>query len=213
MNNIVPLFSVPLYVANLPQPSIEEYSYIQSIKYRRMAVNNGDISLDNYILENDIFSNLKNHILNRMNLYFHDVLSIKKDYEFYITNSWITKHHKGDFAQRHAHQNSLFSGTFYLDIPSDDESKFTLIGDKGRHLFPNTIKPNYKDYNIFNSESWSLTPKTGDLYIFPSCLEHETTKMTSESFRYCLAFNIFVKGKFEGPVTNDDAPIDTLILK
>ncbi len=57
-----------------------------------------------------------------------------------------------------------------------------------------TIKPEVKDWNIWNSESWWFSVKTGDIMLFPSSLIHMVENKEGTNTRISLAFNVFIKG-------------------
>jgi hypothetical protein len=57
-----------------------------------------------------------------------------------------------------------------------------------------TIKPEIKDWNLYNSETWWFTVKTGDIILFPSFLTHMVETKEEDNTRISLAFNVFIKG-------------------
>ena len=58
-----------------------------------------------------------------------------------------------------------------------------------------TIKPEIKNWNLYNSESWWFPVKTGDVIMFPSSLTHMVETKQGTNTRTSLAFNVFIKGK------------------
>ena len=56
------------------------------------------------------------------------------------------------------------------------------------------IKPEIKNFNFFNSESWWLPVKTGQIMLFPSSLSHSVSIKKGTNTRVSLAFNVFIKG-------------------
>jgi ectoine hydroxylase-related dioxygenase (phytanoyl-CoA dioxygenase family) len=62
--------------------------------------------------------------------------------------------------------------------------------------YPKTIDLDVVDYNIYNCQSWSITPKNNDIILFPSMLEHSSEPNRTDIPRYCIAFNVFVRGTF-----------------
>ena len=63
------------------------------------------------------------------------------------------------------------------------------------------------EYNIFNSTSWTLNVKTGDLILFPSQVSHEVNSKNGKNKRVSLAFNVFIKGKL-----GEENKANTLVL-
>jgi hypothetical protein len=49
-------------------------------------------------------------------------------------------------------------------------------------------------FNLYNCKSWSYTPKTNDICLFPSTVMHSADPNESDEERWCLAFNVFVRG-------------------
>ena len=59
----------------------------------------------------------------------------------------------------------------------------------------NQIKPEIKEYNIWNSETWWFPLQTGQLLMFPSSTVHQVYTKKGLNTRTSLAFNTFYKGK------------------
>ena len=57
-----------------------------------------------------------------------------------------------------------------------------------------TIKLEIKDWNMWNSESWWFSVKTGDVILFPSSLTHMVETKEGDNTRISLSFNVFIKG-------------------
>lgn len=209
---LLPLFATPIYMSKNESLAKEYYDKITSLDYYRMIAN-GWITEDTYILERPDLAPLKDYIISNVNNFLHNDLQVQDDLEFYITNSWVTIHDKDDFAPLHDHANSLFSGTFYIDIPEDDDSVFELLTNDPYRILPHTIQPTLKDHNLVNCNLWKIKPETGTLILFPSSIKHSTTKMTSDSRRYCIAFNIFIRGDISSLRGNDKNAINRLVLK
>jgi hypothetical protein len=51
-----------------------------------------------------------------------------------------------------------------------------------------TIKPGIKDWNLYNSETWWFTVKTGDIIMFPSSLTHMVENKEGTNTRVSLSF-------------------------
>ena len=70
-----------------------------------------------------------------------------------------------------------------------------------------TIKPEIKNFNIWNSETWWFSVKTGDIIMFPSSLNHMVETKQGDNTRISLAFNVFIKGTI-----GDNKQLTELIL-
>ena len=183
------IFPTPVYVSKLDRDlTKKELSFIDKSKldfYR----NEGNItSNDNYILNQKVFSKLKEDLDLRVQDYFNKVLSTTDAVTPYITQSWLNYTETKQFHHKHQHPNSLVSGVFYVNCHEElDKIKFFNEGYK-------TIKPEIKNWNLYNSESWWFTVKTGDIILFPSSLTHMVENKEGTNTRISLAFNVFIKG-------------------
>jgi uncharacterized protein (TIGR02466 family) len=183
------IFPTPVYMSKLDRDlTKKELSFIDKSKldfYR----NEGNItSNDNYILNQKVFSKLKEDLNLRVQDYFKKVLSTTDAVTPYITQSWLNYTETKQYHHKHQHPNSLVSGVFYVNCHEEfDKIKFFNDGYK-------TIKPEIKDWNLYNSETWWFTVKTGDIILFPSSLTHMVETKEGDNTRISLAFNVFIKG-------------------
>tara|TARA_B100000519_G_C13968970_1_gene308999 strand:- start:314 stop:517 length:204 start_codon:yes stop_codon:yes gene_type:complete len=49
--------------------------------------------------------------------------------------------------------------------------------------------------NHLNQNAFSFTPVDGSLLIFPSHLQHKVLESSSADLRYCIAFDVYIKGE------------------
>jgi uncharacterized protein (TIGR02466 family) len=183
------IFPTPVYMSKLDRDlTKKELSFIDKTKldfYR----NEGNItSNDNYILNQKVFSKLKEDLDLRVKDYFHKVLSTTDAVTPFITQSWLNYTETNQFHHKHQHPNSLVSGVFYVNC-HEELDKIKFFNDTYK-----TIKPEIKDWNLYNSESWWFTVKTGDIILFPSSLTHMVENKEGTNTRISLAFNVFIKG-------------------
>jgi hypothetical protein len=80
------------------------------------------------------------------------------------------------------------SGIIYINC-HENLDKIKFFNDNCK-----TIKFEVKDYNLWNSESWWFSVKTGDIILFPSSLNHMVETKEGDNTRISLAFNVFIKG-------------------
>ena len=189
--NINGIFPTPIYISKLNRDlTSKELSFIDNTKYD-CNKNEGNItSNDNYILNQKIFKDLKTDLYLRVQDYFDKVISTANNITPYITQSWLNYTETNQFHHKHTHPNSLVSGVFYINCDDKfDKIKFFKEDYK-------TIKPEIKDWNIWNSESWWFSVKTGDIILFPSSLTHMVETKQGDNTRISLAFNVFIKGTF-----------------
>jgi uncharacterized protein (TIGR02466 family) len=201
-SSTIPLFSIPLYRSNSTAALDEALlEFTKSLAYVSQN-NSGLLSESNQVLDLPAFGRLKIEINSEIKKFTQDVLGVKDEVTFYITTSWINLHNKGDYAPKHYHKNSLLSGVYYLQAEQECGDIVFERNYYHRSLFPSELDLEFKEShaNFFNSSSFFVTPKRGDLLLFPSFLEHRVEPSASESPRYSLAFNVFIKGVID----NDD---------
>ena len=198
-NKIIPLFSNPLYLDTL---KIEENNIEDSFKYTRINQKNNDgyLSEDKYVLNK--LPDLKLAIEENIREYIYDILKINKSFNTQITTSWIIKHGLDDISELHYHENSMFSGVFYLKA---DTNSGSLVFQKPLNtgVFLPPLSPDVTEHNIFNCKSFIVSPTKGLLVLFPSHLEHYVTPNDSEKIRVCIAFNVVLKGNYGRNTLNE----------
>ena len=191
-----------------------------------MAIHDYKIKYYKSSIENKVFTNLKNNVLeyiskSKKNFYspFSDS-DLKSDYPqtkmpnlkpFYqiiqehlikylntnyinldtlqVGNLWINITDKDEFQYYHNHDTfntsirlgirqtfySIFSGSIYIQVPNNS-GNFTLI--------------NEDLYNPFE-----ITPKEGEIFLFPSYLRHGVMPNKSDESRISISFNLNVEDR------------------
>ena len=182
------LFPTPIYISELKRKfTTKENKFIQKTKGNVYKNTGNSTSNDTYILNNINFNKLKQELEEIVRDYFIKVLSTK-NVSPYITQSWLNYTKKDQYHHKHRHANSIVSGVFYIDA----DKKHDKI-----HFFKNTfnsIEPAVDKFNTFNSGSWWFPVETGQLFLFPSSLEHMVETKKGNNTRTSLAFNVFIKG-------------------
>jgi uncharacterized protein (TIGR02466 family) len=183
------IFPTPIYMAKLDRDlSLLELNFVDKIK-KDYFKNEGNItSNNNYILNEKPFANLKKELDLRVQDYFDKVISPANNITPYITQSWLNYTETNQYHHKHAHPNSLVSGVFYITCHEElDKIKFFKESYQ-------IIRPEIKDWNLWNSETWWFSVKTGDIILFPSSLTHMVETKEGTNTRISLAFNVFIKG-------------------
>ena len=194
--SVAPLFSTPLFISQLEQPDSQVTAVVKQTDMRRVRANNGSSSVNTRILDIPDMQYLKASILREISAYAFEALGLKRKYQFQITNSWVMKHEKGDFAHAHAHENSLISGVYYVETFDNSGPIWFSKSYKDLNLFPAFFGWEFERRDILNADRWPVQPKSGMLVLFPSHLEHSVDPNQNDADRYCIAFNVFVKGTF-----------------
>jgi len=193
--NLHKLWSTPIYESSVPVKAAWLNAAFTG-QYERMYSGDGYISRNKYIL--NTLPDLKESLMNHVEIFIRDVLNIAPNCGFKFTNSWFIKHDPNDFAQMHIHKNSLLSGVYYIDVPPNSGNiKFSKnVGLT--NLFSPSVMPDFLERNHITSDWWEFSPVKSNLILFPSIVEHSVTVNKSDSPRYALAFNLFATGKFGG---------------
>ena len=183
------IFPTPIYISKLDRElTNKELLFIDKTKLDVYKNEGNTTSNDNYILNQKVFKNLKEDLDLRVKDYFEKVISPTDAITTYITQSWLNYTETNQYHHKHQHPNSLVSGVFYINC-DDKFDKIKFYKEKYQ-----TIKPEVKDWNIWNSETWWFTVKTGDVIMFPSSLTHMVETKQGDNTRISLAFNVFIKG-------------------
>lgn len=209
-HKVTPLFAIPLYQTQLARLTRQEHEFILSLDYERMPSDNGDYTLDKYVLEKPELFLLKERIQQGIDHFVYEILDCSKDAIFEIQNSWVNRHSRSDFAGTHRHSNSVISGVYYIDV---DQNSGAIVFEKDKshyNLWPNIIdiEFNYQLHedqsrlNIFNADGWGIYPKPNELILFPSHLYHGVGENHSDIVRYSLAFNVFPRGDLGGKLNS-----------
>jgi uncharacterized protein (TIGR02466 family) len=184
------LFPTPIYMSNIDRTfTKQELQFVDNQK-NKCSKNSGNINTkDNYILNRKEFKNVKKFLDQCCQDYLEKIISPKNNIELYITQSWLNYTEENQYHHIHAHPNSVVSGVLYFDCDKEnDKIKFTNpVGYQ-------QIKPEIKNFNIWNSETWFFPVETGQLVMFPSSTTHQVDTKQGNNTRISLAFNTFYKG-------------------
>ena len=105
-------------------------------------------SSDHYVLGSPKLSKLKGFLEDSLKEYIDQTINPVESNELYVTQSWVNYTKEGEYHHKHTHSNSIVSGVFYVDtVPDRDRINFFKDGYS-------TIRPETKDWNSYNSESW-----------------------------------------------------------
>jgi uncharacterized protein (TIGR02466 family) len=188
-SEIHPLFATPIYRSRLErQFTNNEIKFVKD-QINFCYKNTGNMSSNNtYILKVKELESIKIFIEECIKDYFEKVLKVNENVKPYITQSWLNYTKKDEYHHRHEHANSYVSGVFYFNANKENDN-IEFFKKKNE-----TIRPNFKEYNIYNSSSWTFPIQTGDIIMFPSSLTHDVKIKKGNNIRISLAFNIFVNG-------------------
>ena len=89
-------------------------------------------------------------------------------------HAWATVHRGGMHHLSHTHPDHMVSGVYYVSVPPQAGG---IIFSDPRGRFPPF------------DETLTITPKAGDLILFPSWLTHEVAPTPGTTPRISIAFN------------------------
>jgi len=185
--NILGLFPTPVGICDLGRDlTKEEISFITSLNRRPNTFN--QTSVDTYVLKEEPMKALQEFFIEKVNDYFNLMYAPKSDLKLQITQSWINYTSKGGSHHKHTHPNSFVSGVFYIKADSEKDRITFYDGETRQITF------NRSNFNIYNSDHWWLSVKTGTLLLFPSTFMHSVDVVNHEEERISLSFNTFFKG-------------------
>jgi uncharacterized protein (TIGR02466 family) len=199
MSDLIPIFATPLMIEDvnhLITPEIK--NYIKKLNYERVHIGTGDWSSDEdrNILQTEMFSDIKEHVLKSVQKLSKDVYLIDDDIEFVIISSWVLRHGYGHECVMHNHTGSLYSGVLYLDAPERcGDIRFHEPHALGSSHAYHQVSIPFKQsrYNAFNAPHYNVPAKTGTLLTFSSGLLHSVPPNMSHEHRYSLSFNVLPK--------------------
>jgi uncharacterized protein (TIGR02466 family) len=188
--DIQPLFATPYLRADVGHAiSSEQIEFINNLK----MVKNRDnyISENLYIFEEPILKSIADVVQEVLDTYASKVLGIPQ--KIYVTQSWSLMNQSNVGMHSHAHSNSLVSGSlYYTDLP---EPVSRVIFD--RHVMYQRLElaPDVDKANLYNTPTNVITPKSKEVLLFPSDINHAIEPNDSTEPRRAIAFNCFIKGK------------------
>lgn len=193
-SNIHSLFPIPVYEAKVDayESNLIDYKNISNEFYANHLQTNTFNSINQNILLDERFGDLKEIIDFLMEDYVFGTLKLPKYSKLKLVNSWMVIGYPGSETKAHTHPNSVYSGIFYLKAgPGTGTVVFSIPRNSLTFTTP-TISPTPTEFNLYNSYCWGIEPDDNTVLIFPSHLEHSVTKNMSNQVRTCIAFNYFL---------------------
>mgnify|MGYP005688170869 FL=1 len=111
-------------------------------------------------------------------------------------NSWGNLQKKGNYIKEHRHNNTQFSGVFYLQTP--ENSGDIIFTTRNATWINSYWEPSLTGYDDLNSFEKRFRPQQCGIFLFPAHLDHYVTPSHSEEERYSISFNYNLEGKFFG---------------
>ena len=208
-NELVQLFATPVLICPCPFEYGEELEWIKRQSFRKPSItfdpgkSHNRQSEDTYILDKPEMSRVRQFIDSKIKEYVVGIMG--SDSQMIITQSWLNKNGKGEFHHEHKHPNSMISGVWYPQI----HEKLPPI--QFRDSLQRDINISVKEFNHFNSATFMLPMKKGELILFPSNLQHSVPANQSDEERISLSFNTWCKGSLGNLKSLTYLPFDRLM--
>ena len=210
-DELLSLFPTPVLIAQYPLSYEKELEYIRELPCRREnkggdagnVIHYNRQSEDTFVLDKPELSNVRAFIESKIYKFVAEVMS--SDSKLVITQSWINKSGKGESHHEHVHPNSLISGVWYPVI----SEKLPPIQFRSRAQ--RDVSLSTEKFNNFNSATFLLPMKMGELILFPSNLTHSVPANQSETERISLSFNTWAKGSLGDINSLTYLPLDRCI--
>ena len=198
MENVISLFPTPLYLTNIGV----DYDIPLDILFKLdQRDSGGGISVDQeYLLKT---KSLKKSIDKEIEIYLRKYLRLKTTVGLKHQCSWVLLHKKGDFTPKHYHQNSWLSGIYYHKTPLNSGDVCFSVSSPNFGWTTSQMNPytEIEEHNPYNSGMFIVKPKEGDLFLFPSHLEHSSGVNASDYDRCLVSFNYTLHGTWGQPTS------------
>ena len=211
-DELMQLFPTPLLICPYPIDYSKELEWIRNQECRKenkgADAGQGNIhynrqSEDTFVLDRRELSNVRAFIEAKLHEYVTKIYASTD--KLVITQSWLNKSGKGESHHEHVHPNSMVSGVWYPQIHEQ------LPPIQFRSRTQRDVALSTEKYNTFNSATFMLPMKKGELIIFPSNLTHSVPANQSEEERISLSFNTWPKGNMGDIKSLTYLPLDRCV--
>lgn len=184
------LFAEPVFRADVSHAiTPDQVEFIKNVKMVKNQVNL--ISENLYLFKEPELQSIADAVQEVLDIYAREVMGIPQ--QLYVTQSWSLLNEPDVGMHGHSHSNSLISGSlYYTDLP---EPVAKMVFDRHKSYQQLELIPDQDKTNIYNAPMNVITPRKGELLLFPSGLQHFVEPNSSPLPRHSIAFNTFIKGK------------------
>ena len=194
-DELMQLFPTPVLICPYPVDYTKELEWIRNAECRKensggdaggQKIHYNRQSEDTFVLDRPELSNIRAFIEAKLHEFVTKIYASTD--KLVITQSWLNKSKKGESHHEHVHPNSMISGVWYPQIHEQmPPIQFRSRGQRDVSL-------QTEQYNTFNSATFMLPMKRGELILFPSNLTHSVPTNVGEEERISLSFNTWPKG-------------------
>ena len=211
-DELMQLFPTPLLICPYPIDYSKELEWIRNSECRKENkggdAGQGNVhynrqSEDTFVLDRPELSNVRAFIEAKLHEFVTKIYASTD--KLVITQSWLNKSGKGESHHEHVHPNSMVSGVWYPQI----HEQLPPIQFRSRQQRDVALQTN--QYNTFNSATFMLPMKKGELILFPSNLTHSVPTNVGDEERISLSFNTWPKGNMGDIKSLTYLPLDRCV--
>ena len=211
-DELLQLFPIPVLICPYPVDYSKELEWLKNCETRKNSESsnikhyNGTTnrqSEDTFLLDKPELSNVRAFIEAKLHKFVTEIMASTD--KLVITQSWLNKNKKGESHHEHVHPNSMVSGVWYPQI----HEELPPIQFRSKHQ--RDISLQTEKYNTFNSATFMLPMKRGELILFPSNLTHSVPVNNKEEERISLSFNSWPKGSMGDIKSLTYLPLDRCV--
>ena len=211
-DELLQLFPIPVLICPYPIDYSKELEWIRNAETRKenKGENTGQGNIhynrqseDTFVLDRPELANIRAFIEAKLNKFVTEIMASTD--KLVITQSWLNKNKKGESHHEHVHPNSMVSGVWYPQI----HESLPPIQFRSRHQ--RDISLQTEKYNTFNSATFMLPMKCGELILFPSNLTHSVPTNLTDQERISLSFNSWPKGNMGDERSLTYLPLDRCV--
>ena len=210
-DELMQLFPTPLLICPYPVDYTKELEWIRNAECRKensggdagQKIHYNRQSEDTFVLDRPELANVRAFIEAKLHEYVTKIYASTD--KLVITQSWLNKSKKGESHHEHQHPNSIVSGVWYPQI----HEQMPPIQFRSRHQ--RDVALSTEKYNTFNSATFMLPMKRGELILFPSNLTHSVPTNVGEEERISLSFNTWPKGNMGDIKSLTYLPLDRCV--
>ena len=211
-DELMQLFPTPLLICPYPIDYSKELEWIRNSECRKenqggeggsQKIHYNRQSEDTFVLDRPELANVRAFIEAKLHEYVTKVFASTD--KLVITQSWLNKNKKGESHHEHVHPNSMVSGVWYPQIHEQ------MPPIQFRSRTQRDVALQTEQYNTFNSATFMLPMKKGELILFPSNLTHSVPVNIGEEERISLSFNTWPKGSMGDIKSLTYLPLDRCV--
>lgn len=184
----ITLFKTDLYATSINVNNNDIVKYLKKLDKDAIVVNNqsnhGGWHSHFYF---DPFPSCLDPVNDKINKFMKETMH--KDFlirgDLCVHNSWILINKKGNFNKPRKHPPYTFTGLYFVNSPKDSGD---LIFNNQAEM--NNYAVDYKKFNAHNSKEFTISPRKGDLLIWPAWIETYITPNLTNAEKIMYGFNI-----------------------